>query len=258
MKKNALILIAFMLLFAACKHETIAPDIEYLNEDAYAKIIEYSSTASSNSNGSFGISSVKDSMGKYKLNLTYHIGYNHTFDSFKVENNAWLKLPEHFDYDVVSNSLSMDNDRIMSFQIKSKTPKDELTIGSVTVPKQTPIAVTELGGNAFRITWVGQNRRQRILIYLYTEYTYQQPYYMGRYAVETADDGEFIFTPEVFEKFEKNVSPFNAQMATEQMRVSLYRNNPSRKTVVKQLSTGKEYEVYGGFADANFIQVLKK
>lgn len=258
MKNNYAFGILFLLFVAACKHEPITPDAEYLDQAANTKVTEFSNGYLPSSHGTIGIYLSKDTLGKDWLNFNYHINYNHTLDAFKVTTSDWLKLPDHFGSNSVIHSVSSDNDQWVAFQIRSKTPQNELTSGEVLVPRQTPITVADLGNNTFKITWFGLNQKQRVLISLYTDYAYTQPYYTGHFAVETADDGEFIFKPEAFEKFGKNPSPFNAQGALERMRVTLYRYNPKAKTVVTQASTGAQYEVFGGFAPSALIEVLKK
>ena len=258
MKNNYAFGIAFLLLAVACKHEPITPDAEYLDQAANTKVTEFSNGYLPSSHGTIGISSGKDTLGKDRLNVTYHINYNHTLDALKVTTSDWLKLPDHFGSNSIIHSLSSDKDQLVAFQIRSKTPQNELTGGDVLVPRQTPITATDLGNNTFKITWLELNAKQRILISLFTDYAYTQPYYTGHFAVETADDGAFILKSDVFEKFGKNPSLFNAQGALERMRVTLYRYNPKAKTVVTQASTGLQYEVFGGFAESTLIGVLKK
>jgi hypothetical protein len=258
MKNKIALLVLFLVGIMACKHEPIQPDAEYLDQAAQSKVSEYSNGYLPSSHGVISINFKKDSMGKDQFNCGYHINNNNLlFDSFKVDKSHWVKLPNHFGGDVLSSSLSSDKDQLVSFQIRSKTPKDEYTIGEVIVPHQTPLTASDLGNNTFKITWEVQ-RKQRILLSLYTEYTYTQPYYTGNYAVETDDDGEFIFKPEVFEKFGKNNTPFNTQGQFENMKVSLYRNNPKRKIIITQASTGAQIDVFGGYADGTYIMVLKK
>ena len=258
MKNNYAFGIAFLLLAVACKHEPITPDSEYLDQAADTKITEFTNGYLPSSHGTIGISSGKDTLGRDRLNLSYHINYNHTLDVFKVATTDWFQLPEHFGYNNVTHSESSDKDQLVAFQIRSKTPQNEITSGELLVPRQTPITATDLGNNTFKITWLGLNHKQRILISLYTQQIYIQPYHTGHFAVETADDGEFTFKPEVFEKFGKNPTPWNTKGSIEQMRVTLYRYKPKTKTVVTQASTGAKYEVFGGFAESTLIEVLKK
>lgn len=258
MKNNYAFGILLLLLVVACKHEPILPDVEYLDQAANTKVTEFSNGYLPSSHGTIGIYFSKDTLGKEWLSVNYHINYNHTLDVFKASTSDWLKLPDHFGSNSVTHSLSSDNDQMIAFQIRSKTPQTELTNGEVLVPRQTPITATDLGNNTFKITWLGLNHKQRVLISLFTEYAYSQPYYMGNYAIETDDDGEFIFKPEVFEKFGKNPSPFNAQGPLERMRVTLHRYNPKAKTVITQASTGAQYEVFGGFAESALIEAMKK
>jgi hypothetical protein len=258
MKNNYAFGLLLLLLVVACKHEPILPDVEYLDQAANSKVTEFANGYLPSSHGTISISSGKDTLGKDRLNLGYHINYNHTLDSFKVATSAWFKLPEHFGGNSVIHSESSDKDQIVAFQIQSKTPKTELTNGEVLVPRQTPITATDMGDNTFKITWRGLNHKQRVLINLYTEYAYTQPYYTGNFAVETDDDGEFILKPNVFEKFGKNPSPTNARGPLERMKVSLYRYYPKAKTIITQASTGAQYEVFGGFAESVLIDVLKK
>jgi hypothetical protein len=258
MKNNYAFGILLFLLSVGCKHEPITPDAEYLDQAANTKVTEFSNGYLPSSHGTIGISSGRDTLGKDRLYLAFHINYNHTLDAFKVTTSDWLTLPNHFGNNSVIHSVSSDNDQLVAFQIRSKTPQNELTSGEVLVPRQTPITATDLGNNTFKITWLGLNRKQRVLINLYTEYAYTQPYYTGNFAVETDDDGVFILKPEVFEKFGKNSNPFNAQGPIERMRVTLYRHNPKAKTVVTQASTGAQYEVFGGFAESALIEVMKK
>lgn len=258
MKKTNLILCSLILLFISCKHESILPDTEYLNEAAYYKIKEYSNEYEPGSLGVFTISSGKDSNGKDQLYLGYHIDYNHTLDAIKVDINNWLKLPDHFGSDVISSLLSSNKNQNVSFQIRSKMPQDEVVNGEVLVPRQSPITVTDLGNNIFKIKWTAQNRRQKVLIYLNAIYAYIQPYYNGTFAVETDDDGEYTLQPAVFEKFDKKRNQFNINSTLEHMQVSLSRNTPNRKTIIKQPSTGAEYTVYGGKIERTKIDVIIK
>ena len=167
-------------------------------------------------------------------------------------------MPNHFGSDVISSSLSSNKNQNVSFQIRSKMPQGEVMNGEVLVPRQSPITVTDLGDNAFKIKWSAQNRRQKVLIYLNAIYAYTQPYYNGTFAVETDDDGEYILLPSVFEKFERKRNQFNINSTLEPMQVSLSRNTPNRKTKVKQPSTGAEYAVYGGKIEVAKIDVIIK
>lgn len=258
MKKTNIILCCLLLLFVSCKHEQILPDTEYLNAAAYYKLKEYSNEYEPGSLGVLSISSNIDSKGKEQLHLDYHINYNHTLDAIKVDINNWLKLPYHSGSDVISSSLSSNKHQNVPFQIRSKMPQGEVMNGEVLVPRQSPITVTDLGNNTFKIKWAAQYRRQKVLIHLYAIYAYIQPYYNGRFAVETDDDGEYTLLPSVFEKFEKKRNELNINSTLEPMQISLSRNTPNRKTIVKQPSTGAVYTVYGGTVEVAKIDVLIK
>ena len=257
MKKNLLRLFAFALLFGACKHEPIAPDTEYLNQAVYDKISEYADSYLTGVHDVFSIYFQKDTTGKENLVVFAHISYNHTLDAIKVNQNNWLTLPQHSGSSELKTDLSSAVDNNISFQIRSKTPQNEVTNGEVLVPKSTPMTATDLGNNTFRINWTPQYRKQKVLIYL----TYYRVYVQrlnNAYAVETEDDGELILKPSVFEQFKPTNSQLLNNATSEGVTVGLLRINPKRRTVVKQPSTGTEYAVYGGNASSVSIEVQVK
>ena len=256
MKKYKLTFFLFALVFASCKHEPIIPDVTYLNQTAYDKIADYWNGFTTNNHNTFSISYVVDTSGKQQLYWSCHINYNHTLDSIKVNDSQSFKLPNHFGGDVVNNSLSNSNDQMVSFQIRSKTPHNEIMTGTVFVSKPQPISAIDLGNNTFNIKWTPQNRRERVLIYL----TYFRVYVQRLnycFAVETEDDGEYTFAPSIFEQFRETNPLFISNDPTETVAVRLLRLDLKRKTVIKQPSTGTQYSVFGGGADATTIQVLR-
>jgi hypothetical protein len=258
MKKNIYVFCGILLLFLACKHESVIPDSEYFNQAAIDKIATYSKGYSLTNDGSFSIISSKDSTGNNQFLVNYHISYNHTLDAIQVDKSVWSKLPEHFGYHFVTTSLSSDKNQMVAFKIRSKTPQDEVINGEILVPKQTPITATDLGNNMFKITWEGQNRNDRILISIKPYFVYEIPFYQGNFVVETEDDGEYILQPSVIEKFEKNTSNWNTLDSPKQkMQINLMRNIPNTRVNIKQLSTGKDYDVYGGYSEMTRIEAIK-
>jgi hypothetical protein len=256
MKKTTLILLSFVSLFCACKHEPFVADFEYFNQAATDKIATYANGYLTSSHGVFTISSGKDSSANDQLTVGYHIEYNHTLDAIQVDKSDWTKLAPHFGGHIVTTSLSSDKSQVVAFKIRSTTPQNEVMNGEVTVPRQTPLSVADLGNNTFKITWAGQNRRARVLIAMSPYHVYDTPYYQGNFAVETEDDGEYILMPTVFEKFEKNTNS-TSNFVTSRMQIHLMRNIPNTKVSIKQPSSGKEYTVYGGYTDGKIIDVIK-
>jgi hypothetical protein len=256
MKKNLLMLFAFALSFFACQHEPILIDTEYLNQAAIAKKHEYANTNPLGGDNGFSISLLLDSAGQDKLNLGYHVSHNHTLDAVKINQSNWLPIREHYGYNIMTNAQPSNKDQIVSFQIRSKTPQNEIMSGEVVVPKLMSVTVTDLGNNTFKITWAAQNQKQRVLMSLEPTFTYISPYFSGNFAVETEDDGEYIIQPSVFDKFDKTSNASNAPYPTQMMQIRLLRKVANR-TIVKQASTGIEYAVYGGYEDAIYIDVTK-
>jgi hypothetical protein len=259
MEKNTIVLCALIVVFLACKHESVLPDTEYFNQEAIDKITTYSRGYSPTGVGSFSISSNKDSSGNNQFFVGYHIDYNHTMDAIQVDKSTWTKLPEHFGNHFVTTSLSSNNNKTVAFKIRSKSPQqDEIINGEVTVPKQTPITASDLGNNTFKITWIAQNRQERILISLSSFYVYDTPYYRGFFAAETEDDGEYILKPTAFEKFERDSSNNNIIHTVKQkMSIHLNRQIANTRVTITQPSTGKIYDVYGGFSDETRIDAIK-
>ena len=258
MKKNSLFILGIAFLFTACKHEPIPPDVAYLNQAAHDKIAEYLNAYTPSSHDVFSIGFwPKDTTLREELVAIAHINYKHTLDSMRVNDNPWFKLTEHHGSSVINTTLTSDVDQTVSFQIKSKTPQNEVMSGEVTIPKKSPIKATDLGNNRFKITWKSTNRRERVLVYL----TYYRVYVQrlnNAYAVETEDDGEFILTPSLFEQFKELPQQFPSSGTTEPVKVGLIRIVPKRKTIIKQPSTGIEYSVFGGSgSDETSIDVLK-
>lgn len=256
MKKNTFILCGLISLFSACKHEPFIADFEYFDQAANDKIANYSNGFLPSSHGVFTISSGKDSASKDQFRVGYHIEYNHTFDAIQVDKSDWTKLPEHFGNHSVTTSLSSDKNQVVAFKIRSTTPQNEVINGEVTVPRQTPITATDMGNNRFKITWAAQNRRDRVLISMNPYWVYDTPYYQGSFAVETEDDGEYILMPSVFEKFDKNTTTTHP-FVTSRMQFSLMRQIQNTKIRIKQPSSGKEYDVFGGFAEQTIVEAIK-
>ena len=258
MKKNNLFILSIALLFTACKHEPIIPDAEYLNQAAYDKIAEFMNAYTPSSHDVFSIGFwPKDTTLREELIASGHISHKHTLDSMRVNDNPWFKLMEHYGSSVINTTLTSNVDQTVSFQIKSKTPLNEVMSGEVTIPKKSPIKAVDLGNNTFKITWQATNRRERVLIYLSYFRVYVQRL-NNAYAVETEDDGEFILTPSVFEQFKELPQQFPSSGTTESVKVGLIRIVPKRKTIIKQPSTGIEYSVFGGNgSDETIIDVLK-
>lgn len=252
MKKHFLSLILTALLVGACQHEPIIPDTEYINQAAQSKIAEYQDSKLSGSHNVFSIYLRKDSTGKEDLVVSAHINYNHTLDAVKVNQNDWAILPQHFGEMVFKTDASSAVDQTVSFQIRSKTPQNEIINQEVFIPKHTPITATDLGNNNFRINWTPQYRKQKILLYLSYHRVYLRIFNLP-YAIETDDDGEFIFKSSVFEQFKEPASPFLNSVASEFVTVSLLRANPKYKKIVKQPSTGTEYSIYA--ASGNNVQI---
>jgi hypothetical protein len=255
MKKNNLILLVFVLILTSCKHEQALLDVEYFNKDAFDKIAEYWNGYTPSSHSALSIYFEKDTVGREQLVCAAHINYNHTLDSMRLNGGKFEKLTKHFGSFYQKTTLSRDIDQKVSFEIRSTTPQNEIMMGEVTIPKPMPITATDLGNNTFKIKWTAQNRGQRVLLHL----TYFRVYVTrlnNAYAVETDDDGEFILTPSVFDKFREITTRPQVAGATEPVKVGLVRMMPQRKAVVKQLSTGLEYGVYGGSEDLINIDVL--
>jgi hypothetical protein len=253
MKKIYYLCTAFVLMLWACKHEPILPDVEHLNQDAFNKIFEYNYSVKPSSHNVLGINLMTDTLNRQQLNLSAHINYNHTLEAMRVNQNNWWALPEHYNYQAQNTNLSNRTDQVVHFEIKSKTPQNEVMKGSVLIPKAVPISVTKLGRNNFKLNWTPQRENQRVLIYLNYTWAYN-PRLNHAYAVETNDDGEYILPPSVFDYFKLeqiwNVTNTNTK---ETFSVNFVRLNPARSTIVKQPSTGTEYTVFGGVHDsANF------
>lgn len=255
MKKSNLILSVFLLLFAACKHEPIIPDMEYFNENTDKKILEYWNTFETSHHDIFNIGLRRDESGNNKVYWQAHINNrDRILDAIQVDKSNWFTLPEHFGGKDTTTSLSSDNDQILAFQIRSKAPQNELIKGEVTIPKTTPITATELGNNTFKITWAAQKKEQRVLIFLSSLHAYT-PFFSGSFAVETEDDGAYIIPSSVFEKMKHVRFQINANGKTEPVKVSLLRFNAKRKTLVTLPSTGTQYAVFGGSAVETTINV---
>lgn len=255
MKKNNIILCALMLLFAACKHEPIIPDMEYFNENTDKKILEYWSSFETSTPDVLNIGLRRDAGGNNKVYWQAHINnHNRVLDAIQVDKSDWFTLTDHFGGEDTTTSLSSDNDQIIAFQIRSKAPQNERVKGEVTVPKTTPIAATDLGNNTFKITWAAQKKGQRVLIFLSSLHAYT-PFFSGSFAVETDDDGAYIIQPSVFEKMKHARFLINASGKTEPIKVSLLRFNAKRKTSLTLPSTGTQYTVFGGGAVETKIDV---
>ena len=251
-------MLGIALLFTACKHEPILPDVVYLNQAAHDKIADYLNDYTPSTNDVFSIGFwPKDTTLQEELVTRFQINHGHTLDSMRVNDSKWFKLATHSGSNVVNTTLTSNVDQTVSFQIKSKTPQDEVMSGSVTIPKKMPIMATDLGNNTFKITWKATNRREKVLIYL----SYFRVYVTRlnhAYAVETEDDGEFILTPSVFEQFKEIPSQLQSSDKTESVSVELIRLFPKRKTIIKQPSTGIEYSIFGNnYLDKTSIDVLR-
>jgi hypothetical protein len=255
MKKYTLCLGFFMLLFFSCQKRQLA-DIEYWNQTAFDKINDYWNGFTTGTHDVFNIGFQPfDTTPQTKLTLTSHISYGHTLESFKLHQEDWVDMPIHFGSNAYNSTLSNNVDQLVQFQIRSKSPQGETMSGEVLIPKATPIKAQALGNNRFKITWTPLDENKRVLLYLY----YFRVYVIrlnSAFAVETDDDGEYIFDASIFEKLK--VDPTTSFVTTEQketVTVNLLRGIPKRKTIVKQPSTGVEYSVYGGGADATSIEV---
>jgi hypothetical protein len=244
MKKNVFILFACAFSFFACQHEPIIIDTEYLNQAAIDKKNEYANTNPFSTDNVFSISLMKDSAGQDKLTLGYHVSHNHTLDAVKINQSNWLAIREHYGYNIMTDAQPSNKDQIVSFQIRSKIPQNEMMSGEIVVPKLMSVATTDLGNNTFKITWAAQNHKQRVLLSLEPTLTYISPYFSGSFAVETEDDGEYIINPSVFDKFDKTPNTWNASYPTQMMQIRLLRKVANRQTIVKQASTGLENTLF--------------
>jgi hypothetical protein len=200
MKKIYYLCTAFVLMLSACKHAPILPDVEYLNQDAFNKIYEYNYDVKPSSHNVLGINLMTDTLNRQQLNLSAHINYNNTLEAMRVNQNDWWTLLERNGFQTQNTNLSNVTDQVVNFEIKSKTPQNEVMKGSVLIPKAVPISVTKLGRNNFKLNWIPQRENQRVLIYLNYTWAYNQRLNYA-YAVETNDDGEYILPPSVFDFF---------------------------------------------------------
>jgi hypothetical protein len=257
MKKTTLILFSLVSIFSACKHAPITPDFDYFNDATNQKILEYWEGYETPIHNVITITLGQDTIWNKRVSWEAHINNDpRLLDSITVENGFWFPLPKHFGSGATSSSLSKDYDQIVPFQIRSKTPQNEVISGQVTVPKSTPILATDLGNNTFKINWVAQKKGDRVLIFIASLYAYT-PYFDGSFAVETEDDGEYTIPSTVFEKIKNVHYQLSIDGRTEPLKVSLLRSNPKRKTVIRQPSTGIDYTVYGGSPDVTKIDVVK-
>jgi hypothetical protein len=256
MKKYNLILCAFTLLFAACKHEPVIPDMEYFNEDTGKKVSEFLGGFETGSHDVLNIGLRRDTSGNNQVSWRAHINNRERIlDAIQVDKSSWITLPDHFGEGVATTSLSSDNDQIVAFQIRSNTTPIEVMKGEVMVQKSTPITATDLGNNTFKINWTAQKKGQKVLINLFSLHAYT-PFFDGSFAVETEDDGEYIIKTSVFERIKQVRFAINPNGKIEPMNVSLMRANPKRKTVVTLPSTGTQYTVFGGGSAQTTINVL--
>lgn len=248
----------FILLFLSCQKRQLA-DVEYWNQTAFDKINDYWNGFTKGTHDVFNIDFQPfDTTLKTKLTLTSHISYGHTLESFKLHQEDWVGMPAHFGRNNFNSVLSNNVDNLVQFQIRSKSPQGETMSGEVLIPKATPIKAQALRNNRFKITWTPLDEDKRVLLYLY----YFRVYVIrlnSAFAVETDDDGEYIFDASVFEKLKVDpASSLGSNAPTETVTVNLLRGISKRKTIVKQPSTGVEFSVYGGGADATTIEVETK
>jgi hypothetical protein len=258
MHKYIFYLSIFMVLFFSCQKRQLA-DVEYWNQTAFDKINDYWNGFTPGTHDVFNIGFQPfDTTQQTKLTLTSHISYGHTLESFKVHQEDWVNMPIHFGSNYFNSTLSNAIDQTVQFQIRSKSPQGETMSGEVLIPKATPIKAQALGNNRFKITWTPLDEDKRVLLYLY----YFRVYVIrlnSAFAVETDDDGEYIFDASIFEKLKVNpTTSFASTEPTESVTVNLLRVISKRKTVVKQPSSGVEYSVYGGGVDATTIEVETK
>ena len=258
MKKNLLRLFACALLFSACKHEPIIPDTEYLSSAARQKIADYQLSDVVSVNNILGISIGKDNAGQNAFVISAHINHNHTLDALSVHKSDWALLPQHFGNSTAKTLLSNTVDQTVNFQIRSKTPQNEVTNGSVLIPQSTPISATTLSENTFKLQWTPQYPKEKVLIY-FTYFTgYGQTRINDAYALETADDGECILPASLWAQFKRIPNAFTPNLTSENVSINLIRFNPKRKTSVTQVSTGTQYTVYGDNYGVADIEVLIK
>ena len=244
MKRNILILTALSSLFFSC-YKTHLEEVEYFGQDVYEKVTEYSNGFKLGTHDVFNIYlERKDTLGQQHIVVTSHINYNHTLDTFILNDNIRFGLPIHFVSDRFKTSLSSDKDQTVSFEIRSKTPQNEVMKGHIIIAKDNPITAENLGNNTFKITWKPQDRRQNILINVSSLLAYTP--LLNGYAVETVDDGEHILDASIFKKIRNQRESISFNPSKEPVSIKLTRKFPQRLTVVEQPSTGVKYSVYGG------------
>jgi hypothetical protein len=260
MKKNKLLFIAFIAFivsFWSCKHAPILPDIEYFDGAVFEKIDNYWNGFISHDYRDFNINFEKNGNGVEQLHWSFHNFNGHTLDALKIEESPWFNLPKFSGSGDVSSSLSSDKDQIVSFQMRSKTPQNEIISGTVAIPKPMPMTIIDLGNNAFKIKWTPQRRGEKVLIYLHY-FRYYVIRTNAAYAVETEDDGEHILGPSVFDRFKENIGQISLSNSDkEPVYIGLIRLNNQRKTTIIQPSTGIKYNVFGGSVDEQIIEVKK-
>ena len=249
MKKIIITSIALCMLLSCTKDKLVFK--EYWNGEANKIKMAYDDT-NSGTHDQFSIYNQKGNAGNI-LKYGCHISYNHTLDAIKVEGANWLKLPVHFGEDSVSKTPIQTNDKLVSFAIRSKTPVDEIMTGSVVIAKPFNLSVEELGNNTFKLKWIAGSYNDNVLIYL-NSLAFYTPNISGTYAVETNDDGEYILESAIFDKIDRTqTSGFKSE--NESLSVAIRRKVEGRKTTVKQLSTGVQYDVYGGSGESAVIKV---